>query len=126
MKDKEIQGTYSTIKIKEERQVVQADKKNIKWEQDPLGYFLIKVDKKERVIRAGFCTNDNVMRKEIVGKNAEEICHTIIAHKLVSVLAHAANLGRELAKAEIALQYDLEYIQDDPLVLKKDNLNNEL
>ncbi len=119
MPDKEIQGTFSPIKIKEGREIVHADQKYIKWEQDPLGYFLIKVDKKEKVIRAGFCGNDNKMVKEFIGKTAEELYHTIIAHKTVSVLAHAANLGRELEKAELALKYDLNYVQDDPLELEK-------
>lgn len=125
MADKIIQGTYTPIKIDEKRKVIQANQKNIKWEQDPLGYFLIKVDKKEKVIRVGFCTNDNKMGKEFVGKTAEEIYHTILAHKLISVLAHACNLGRELAKAEIALEYDLDYVQDDKLHLGKKE-DNEL
>ena len=126
MSKKVIQGTFSPIEINEERKVIKADSKHIKWEQDPKGYFLIKVDKKERVIRVGFCTNDNQMVKEFVGKNAEELYHTILAHDLISVLAHACNIGRELAKAEIALEYDLEYIQDDKLVIKKTTQDSEL
>jgi len=127
MADKEVAGMFTPIKIVDGREVIQADKKYTKWEQDPLGYFLIKIDQKEKVIRAGFCNNDNKMVKEFVGKTAEEIYHTILAHKLISVLAHACNIGRELAKAEIALEYNLDYVQDDKLVLsKKKKLQSDL
>ena len=119
MVKKVIQGTFSPIEINEERKVIKADQKYIKWEQDPKGYFLIKVDKAEKVIRVGFCTNDNKMVKEFVGKNAEELYHTILAHDTISIMAHACNIGRELAKAEIALEYGLDYVQDDRLVMKK-------
>ena len=104
MTEKEIQGTFTPIKINEEREIIKADPKYIKWEQDPVGYFLIKVDKKDKVIRVGFCTNDNKLTKEFIGKTAEELYHTIIAKQLVTVLAHAANLGRELEKAELVME----------------------
>jgi len=127
MADKEVAGMFTPIKIIDGREVIHANKKHIKWEQDPLGYFLIKVDQKEKVIRAGFCDKDNKMVKEFVGKTAEEVYHTILAHKLISVLAHACNIGRELAKAEIALEYNLDYIQDDKLVIdKKRRLQSDL
>lgn len=126
MTDKEVAGMFTPIKVKDDREVIQADKKYIKWEQDPLGYFLIKVDQKEKVIRAGFCNNENKLVKEFIGRTAEEIYHAILTHKLISVLAHACNLGRELAKAEIALEYNLEYIQDDKLVINKRAEKSEL
>ena len=116
-----IQGTFSPIEIESNREVINADQRYVTWEQDPKGYFLIKVDKKEKIIRAGFCTNDNKLVKEFIGKKAEEIYHTILAHKLISVLAHACNIGRELAKAEIALEYGLKYVQDDKLILRKES-----
>lgn len=126
MKDSQIQGTFDPITIRAEREVIIADQKYVKWEQDPKGYFLIKVDKKEKVIRVGFCTNDNKMTKEFIGKTAEELYHTILAYDIISVLAHAANLGRELAKAEIALEYDLEYVQDDKLQIGQKNSSVDL
>ncbi|HLC72274.1 MAG TPA: DUF4346 domain-containing protein [Candidatus Nanoarchaeia archaeon] len=127
MADKEVAGMFTPIKIVDGREVIQADQKYVKWEQDPLGYFLIKVDKKDNVIRAGFCNNDNKMVKEFIGKTAEDIYHTMLAHKVISVLAHACNIGRELAKAEVALEYDLEYVQDDKLVIgKKKEVKSEL
>ena len=126
MTKKIIEGTFAPIEIKDGREIIKADKKYIKWEQDPKGYFLIKVDKAEKVIKAGFCTNDNKMTKEFVGKTAEELYHTMLAHNVISVLAHACNMGIELAKAEIALKYDLNYVQDDPLVIKQEKTDEGL
>lgn len=126
MADKEVAGMFTPIKIVDGREVIEADQKYIKWEQDPSGYFLIKVDKQEKVIRAGFCDNANKMVKEFVGKTAEEIYHAILEYKLITVLAHACNIGRELAKAEIALEYDLDYVQDDKLVLGKKQEQSDL
>ena len=56
-------------------------------------------------------------RKEtkIVGRNAKEVLDTILRLRLVSSLEHAAYLGRELAKAEIALSLKKSYEQDEPL-----------
>ncbi|MEF8835656.1 MAG: DUF4346 domain-containing protein, partial [Candidatus Thermoplasmatota archaeon] len=51
------------------------------------------------------------LNKIITGKSAKAICDTIVREKLVSRLDHAAYLGRELQKAEIALKNDLEYEQ---------------
>ena len=38
-------------------------------------------------------------------------------HKFISSLQHAADMGIELHKAEIALKYNLEYIQDKDIIL---------
>jgi len=42
----------------------------------------------------------------------------VIKNKLISRFDHAAYLGRELFKAEIALAKGLPYTQDSPLILK--------
>jgi dihydropteroate synthase len=51
----------------------------------------------------------------IKGETAENIFSTIEKMGLITRLDHAAYLGRELAKAEIALVTGKEYIQDSPL-----------
>ncbi len=48
----------------------------------------------------------------VKGKTAEQVYGLIIESGLVSKLDHAAYLGNELAKAEIALRTGKEYIQD--------------
>lgn len=49
----------------------------------------------------------------IVGENASEVLGTLINMRLVSTLEHAGYLGRELKKAELALQFNRSYAQDD-------------
>ncbi len=57
------------------------------------------------------------LNKMITGKSAKAICDTIVREGLVSRLDHAAYLGRELQKAEIAMKNDLDYEQCESLEL---------
>ena len=49
----------------------------------------------------------------IAGESAREVMDTLLELKLVSRLDHAAYLGRELEKAELALHFNRSYAQDD-------------
>lgn len=49
----------------------------------------------------------------IVGETASEVLDTLIDMGLVSTLEHTGYLGRELKKAELALQFNRSYAQDD-------------
>ena len=51
----------------------------------------------------------------IKGKTAIEIVNTLIKKKFISTLQHAADMGIELHKAELALKYNYKYIQDKDL-----------
>jgi len=51
----------------------------------------------------------------IRGKTAEEICDEIIERGLISDIEHAAYVGRELQKAEIALRTGRSYLQEKEL-----------
>ena len=91
---------------------------------DPKGYFLIAIDRENSLIRVGYCKftklgndTENDMVAEITGKTAIEIVNTIIKEKYISSLQHAADMGIELCKAELALKYNLSYIQDKDLNL---------
>ena len=55
----------------------------------------------------------------IKGKTAIEIVNTLIREKFISTLQHAADMGIELQKAELSLKYNLKYIQDKDLMIKK-------
>ena len=55
----------------------------------------------------------------VSGKTAIEIVNTLIKYKYISSLQHAADMGIELCKAELALRYKLGYIQDKDLNVKK-------
>ncbi|MCQ8903822.1 MAG: dihydropteroate synthase-like protein [Methanothrix sp.] len=68
--------------------------------------------------RIGLCGDEIVAvhdRMVIKGRTAREILDTAIELKLVSRLDHAAYLGRELEKAEIALRLGKSYTQDEEL-----------
>jgi len=51
----------------------------------------------------------------IIGQSAEQICHTIFNHYPWVSQRHAAYLGRELQKAELALKWSIGYTQDSEL-----------
>ena len=54
----------------------------------------------------------------IKGKTAESVYLKIMEMGLISELNHAAYLGSELSKAEIALRIGKEFIQDQRLFVK--------
>ena len=85
------------------------------WAMDPKGFFTIKPFPDEGVIRVRYYNAKHQLSALIEGKNAEEIYVTICREGLISILSHAAYLGSELQKAEIAMKKRLEYVQDDPL-----------
>ena len=90
------------------------------WVMDPKGYFLIKIDREKNLIRVGYCKISKLgnnpihdMIAEVTGETAIEIVNTLIKKDFISTLQHAADMGIELHKAELALKYDYEYIQDE-------------
>ena len=92
------------------------------WVMDPKGYFLIKIDQEANLIRVGYCIfsklgNDPIhdMVSEVNGKTAFEIVNTLIDKNFISSVQHAADMGIELHKAELALRYGYKYIQDKDL-----------
>ncbi len=87
---------------------------------DKAGWFLISMDREKNEIAAEHYVGYGAEAKahcRIVGKTAEEIAGTIAKLGLVSDLYHAAYLGKELEKAEIALRTGKQYEQDKPLGL---------
>ena len=96
--------------------------KNITFEFDKKGFFVIFVDREKGIIKAEHYSNVNKgnikvatgkLEHIIEGKKAEYISHTIARLNLVSRYDHAMYLGIELAKAEICLKNGLEYVQDE-------------
>ncbi len=91
-----------------------------KFVPDPRGNFVIKLDRDSKEIIVDYYTSD--MRKAETfrfklnekGNTYISIYKKIVSLGLVSQISHAADLGAELAKAELALRYGLKYSQDDP------------
>ncbi len=86
-----------------------------KWHLDPAGCF--RIDITEGEIREGKYRPGKILvrnkDRSITGATAKEMLDTIIELGLVSRLDHAAYLGRELMKAELALKFNRSYSQDD-------------
>ena len=124
-KDESIEGVFYKINKKIEKRITAKYHKIKDWIMDPKGYFLINIDRKNNLLRVGYCKftklgNEpvNDMVAEIVGKTAIEIVNTLIKENYISSLQHAGDMGIELCKAELALKNNLNYVQDKDLNLK--------
>jgi len=124
-KNESIEGVFYKINKKIEKRITAKYHKIKDWVMDPKGYFLINIDRKNNLLRVGYCKftkqgNNpvNDMVAEIVGKTAIEIVNTLIKENYISSLQHAGDMGIELCKAELALKNNLNYIQDKDLNLK--------
>jgi len=122
--DESIQGRFYKINKKIKKKISARYNKIKDWVMDPKGYFLIAIDRDQKLLRVGYCKftklgNNpmNDMVAEITGVTAIEIVNTLIREKYISSLQHAADMGIELCKAELALKYGLKYIQDKDLIL---------
>ncbi len=76
---------------------------------DPQGYFRISLDGGEILVEHRF---EDVTLQEYRGKNAVSIQHQLARDLAVSDLNHAIYLGRQLAKAELALKEGHPFVQD--------------
>ena len=124
-KSQVIQGRWYKINKKIEKRITAKYHKIKDWVMDPKGYFLIAIDRKKKLLRVGYCKFKKLGNKPVndmvsivSGKTAIEIVNTLIRNKYISSLQHAADMGIELCKAELALRYKLDYIQDKDLELK--------
>ena len=123
--NKVIQGRWYKINKKIKKRITAKYHKIKDWAMDPKGYFLIAIDKEKKLLRVGYCTfrklgnkRVNDMVSIISGKTAIEVVNTLIRNEYISSCQHAADMGIELCKAELALRYKLNYIQDKDLELK--------
>jgi tetrahydromethanopterin S-methyltransferase subunit A len=82
---------------------------------DPKGYFIIHNNTDRHEIVVQHHDINGRITKIITGKNADGLYHTIVREGLLSRHEHAAYLGRELMKAEIALKKNVDYVQDSDL-----------
>ena len=87
---------------------------------DQQGMFRIIIDRNaENIVALHFANAEaNKPSNIIKGKTAKTVYAKIVENGLVMRLDHAAYLGSELAKAQVALKTGKEYIQDNPLFMK--------
>lgn len=79
---------------------------------DKAGYFVIVPEREKGRIIVEHYSYDNRQLRVIQGTTARDLYHTIIKNKWVSMLSHAAYLGKELEKAELAMSMGFTYVQD--------------
>ncbi|MBI4181428.1 MAG: hypothetical protein HY520_00470 [Candidatus Aenigmarchaeota archaeon] len=108
---------WPQISVADRPREIRAVKIPSEWKMDPLGYFLIKVNREAKEIEVGFCGPDHKLTAIIRGTHPEEIYYTLLRERLLSSVQHGCNIGEELEKAYVALQTGLEYVQDDDLKL---------
>ncbi len=102
-------------------------KKPLKFVRDKAGSFKISVDygttvRDSRIIATHFIKNSPDL--VIIGNSAKEIYEEIITKNLVTRMEHAAYLGSELQKAEIAMITGKEYVQDFELFKNPDQFKS--
>jgi tetrahydromethanopterin S-methyltransferase subunit A len=82
---------------------------------DPAGFFIILLDRSRQLLVCEHYSNDGRLDRIIEGRQAALVAATAIEQKLVSRLDHAAYLGRELSRAEAALESGASFRQDAAL-----------
>ena len=89
-KSNSIEGVFYKINKKIEKKITAKYHRIKDWVMDPKGYFLIGIDRKNNLLRVGYCKftklgNDpvNDMVAEITGKTAIEIINTIIRENYI-------------------------------------------
>ncbi|MCX8191267.1 MAG: dihydropteroate synthase-like protein, partial [Nitrososphaerales archaeon] len=116
MRDRKLRDTPFDKSLKEGVKIIDAKEAPKYYGVDTKGYFKVYVDREEKkIIVLHYEHNSNRPSLIIEGSSAESIYRSIVSNGLVSLLDHAAYLGSELQKAEIALKLGKSYIQDSPL-----------
>ena len=95
----------------------------LKFIRDKAGSFKINVDYRTTVADSRITATHFKKNKAdlvIIGHSAKEIYEEIIKKELVTRMEHAAYLGSELQKAEIAMITGKEYVQDFDLFKNPD------
>ena len=83
------------------------------YKQDPSCYLLINIDREKEEIIVKVCDYKNQVLEEFRGKMAQQVYNCILNQRgYVTRLDHAAYLGKELKKAEIALKTGKDYLQE--------------
>lgn len=84
---------------------------------DPRGNLVISLENEK--IKVTRLSPEGIKLKEYWGETVREMYEQLELDLTISQIQHALYLGTELEKAELALKYNLEYIQDMPLKLNR-------
>ncbi len=86
---------------------------------DPNGFFVIELDKKEEQIRVEYYSNvykgkkivSGILEKVFVGKKTDALCDIISKNVPRLLPQHYMYLGREIQRAQCALEKNKKFIQ---------------
>ena len=84
------------------------------WSEDPAGFVLISVGPWRDRLVAELYTREGVLRHVLQARTAEELAGAVVTYGGASTLDHAAYIGREASRAELALTFGWPYEQDRP------------
>ncbi len=104
-------GPYPNTPKEKQVEAIQAAEPR-KLTLDSAGYFVVYVDRGKDRLAVEHYTNAGILDCIIEGKTPGELYSTIIERQFITRLDHAAYLGRELTRAERALQTGEPYVQD--------------
>jgi tetrahydromethanopterin S-methyltransferase subunit A len=79
---------------------------------DKAGYFVILPLPEKGIINVEHYAYDNTLLRTLEGAKGRALYLMIVSSGWVSELSHAAYLGKELARAELSLQFGFKYVQD--------------
>ncbi len=85
--------------------------------EDAAGFLLVSIGPHRDRLFLEHYSNDAELLHVISGRTADQICKEAVGVGALSDLSHATYIGREMLKAELALQHGLEYEQDRALTL---------
>jgi tetrahydromethanopterin S-methyltransferase subunit A len=91
---------------------IEAAKEPGKLVLDPAGYFVVYPDRTHQRLVLEHYTNKGMLDRMFSANSAAALYISVVDAELISRLDHAAYLGRELARAEHALQSGNDYVQD--------------
>ena len=80
---------------------------------DPRGNFIISVRDKKIILEHTSPNNEHI--GEYSGTTAFEVMRKLATDNVVSLVSHGMDLGMELMKAELAIKYGTDYVQDQSL-----------
>jgi len=75
-------------------------------------YLLIRINRVDTKIEVGICNYKHELLKGYQGVRAQDIYYRLLKDGWIKRLDHAAYLGKELKKAEIALATGSDYYQE--------------
>ena len=96
------------INIKEDRKIIKTDELSFPWNQDPNGYFLVKIE--NDFIKCGFVNNNHEMIIEFQGSDPDKMIKEITKRELCSK-ENLAFISQELMIAFNCMENNLPYTQ---------------